>query len=273
MNPIVKALDEIKYRIPIQILQLAFQRDEWNYYNPNLSMDEQIRLKVINPRILFDLDMVGGEQVTIPLDGLQPLSADSGFIVYQIPSERTYNRTIVSVLSIGYLSNNALPGWGCAGGASSFLSGMSANPLINSTQRIADSMSVLPPVSNATAEIIGHNTIIIRDTRITGSYYVRCILSHEENLNTIKLRSFPNLSKLCELAVKSYIYNKLIVRIDQAFLQGGQELGRVKEIIDSYSDSEELYQTYLRETMAKVSVMNDNISYERLIRIQVSPGI
>jgi hypothetical protein len=271
MNPIIKAIDDLKFKIPMQVLQIAFQRDEWNYYNPNLSLDEQIRLKVINPRVLFDCNMVGGQQVTIPLDGLQPIMADQYIVVYNIPPERTANRTIISVLSVGYMPYQANFNLGM--GNVSFASPLSMNSVTHAGQRIADSVSVLPVISNSQVEIIGHNTIAIRESRVTSLYFLRCVVENEENLNNIMPRTMYNLSKLIELAVKSYIYNKLRVRIDQAFLQGGQELGAVKEIVDSYADSEEMYQTYLRETWARVSVMNDHAAYDRIIKLSISPGM
>lgn len=271
MNPIVKAIQDLKFKIPMELLQVAFQRDEWNHYYNNISLDEQIRIKVINPRVLFDCNMVGGQQVLISLEGLAPLSATQNMIVYRIPAERVGNRSIVSVLSISYTPHDTM--FGTMGELTAFASPLSMNSVANVTQRISDSVSLAPVVSNAQVELIGHNTIAIHENRITSTYFLRCLVENEENLNNIKPRTFYNISKLVELAVKSYIYNKLIVRIDQAYLQGGQELGRIKEIVDSYSDSEELYQTYLKEVMSKVLLMNDHTSYSRLIRIGVSPGL
>ena len=271
MNPIVKAISDLSYKIPIQILQLAFQRDEWNQYNPNVSLDEQIRIKVVNPRVLFDCNMVGGQQVLVSLAGLQPISSTQNMVIYQIPLERTGNRTIVSVLSVSFAPFDSV--FDTAGGLSPFASAFSSNSLANATQRIADASSLMPVVSNAQVELVGHNTVVIHENRITSSYYLRCLVENEENLNNIHPRSIYNLSKLVELAVKSYIYNKLIIRIDQAYIQGGQEIGRVKEVVDSYADSEEMYQTQLTEVWAKVSIFNDNTTSSRLLRLSISPGL
>lgn len=272
MNPISKALDEIKFRIPVQLLQLAFQRDEWDRFNNMISLDEQIRLKVINPRILVDCDLVGGQQITVPLDGLAPLSTDQYMTIFHIPAERLANRTIISVLSLGYMPYQV--NFNVGTGNVAYATPNSMNSITQAAQRIGDSVSSIPVLANTHAEIIGHNTIMMREAyRMGHVYYLRCVVANDEMLNNIRLRSYLNFSKLCELAIKSYIYNKLIIRIDQAYLQGGQELGRVKEIVDSYSESEELYQTYLKENWMKVSFMNDSFAYTRMIKLMTSPGL
>lgn len=57
--------------------------------------------------------------------------------------------------------------------------------------------------------------------------------------------------------------------MDIGELQGGHNLGRFKEIVDSYSDAEKNHQTYLKEVMKKVLYMNDSESTKRLIKILV----
>lgn len=272
MNPIVKAIDDLKYTIPIQILQLAFQRDLYNQYNPNLSLDQHIRLKVINPRVLVDCNLAGGPQVVVPLDGVQPMYADQFTTVFEVPPHKLANRTILSVLSVSYLPY--LASFNMSGGGATYASPGSMNSVTQAAQRIGDAVSSIPVLSNAVVDLIGHNVFSVAEPyRVSSIYYLRCVLENEENLNNIRPRSILNFSRLVELAVKSYIYNKLIVRIDRAYLEGGQELGRVKEIIDGYAESEEMYRTYLKEVWAKVAVMNDVPSYDRLIKMSVCPAI
>jgi hypothetical protein len=51
--------------------------------------------------------------------------------------------------------------------------------------------------------------------------------------------------------------------VDVGELQGGQVIGKIKEILDSYSDANELYDEFMINTMAKVLFMNDQESYGR----------
>jgi hypothetical protein len=54
--------------------------------------------------------------------------------------------------------------------------------------------------------------------------------------------------------------------MDQAMLDGGQELGAFKEIVDDYRDAHEQYEEYFNERWRKVSIMADPKSKERFLR-------
>jgi hypothetical protein len=272
MNILVKAIDEVKYRIPQEILNIAFIETTQNWRGAPVSIDDIIMNKVIRPRVLVDTNIVGGQHVMIPLDGLPMRKVDQYAIVYEIPPESINYRTIISVLSVNYLPYNSAYtsagysyGLGVAGNSSDLLSAAS---------RVADSVSSIPVVSNATVELIGYNTVMIRDpVRLSQMYQLRCIVGNEENLNNISVRSHLHFCKLVELAVKAYIYNTLIIKIDQAYLTGGQELGSVKSYVDNLADSNENYDTYLRDVVQGVMFMNDVTSYNRFIRSMISPGL
>ena len=53
--------------------------------------------------------------------------------------------------------------------------------------------------------------------------------------------SIEPFKKLCEYAVKSYIYTNLIFDIESNVVFRGQELGVIKDIVGQYSDSEDKY--------------------------------
>lgn len=272
MNPITKALDDIKFTIPYEVLEVAFRSDYNTWRNSNLSIDEHILTKILRPRVLMDCNIVGGVTVIIPLDGINPDFTDNYTTVYTIPNDRTGGRTIMSVLSIGYLPYQA--NFNMTSGNLAYATPVSMNSVTQAAQRIGDAVSVMPVLSNAQVEIIGHNVIMVKEQyRLSSTYSIRCVLANEENLTNINPRSFLAFSKLCELAVKAYIYNKLIVKIDQAFLQGGQELGAFKNIVESYADSNEMYLTHLKEVWMATAFMNDGINYDRYIKLMVSPGI
>ena len=272
MSAISKALTDIKYIIPVEVLNLAFNDDTPYYRKQPISLDEIILLKVIRPRVLYDCNMVGGQEALVPLDGLLPDYSDSYTQIYTIPKNRTDNRSIMSALSISYFPYAGA--YGSAGVNYSTAGALSQGILASTAQRAMDSYSATPPVSVAYVDLIGENVIMFRDSyRMTQAYFLRCVLANEDNLNNINIRSYSNFSKLCELAIKSYIYTTMVVKIDQAYLQGGQQLGAVKEIIDEYKDSEQMYQDYLKQTWASVSKMNDIMNYNRFIKLQINPGI
>ncbi len=272
MTAISKALDEIKYSIPSEVLKVAFKDDFANWRQAPSGIDNQIMNKVIRPRVFIDANLQGGTMVILDLSSLPVKYIDNHTFIYEIPQDRINYREIVSVLSLGYLP--AAGGFGFGSYNQPFMAPDAMNDFTTAGQRVMDAASAIPVVSTATAELVGFNTVLIRDSqRLTASYTLRCMIGNEQNLTNINPRSWNHFSQLCILAVKSFIYNTMIIKLDQAFLVGGQELGAMKNYIESLVDSEQMYQTYLTDTWSGVAFMNDQPSFERFLRIQISPGL
>lgn len=272
MSAITKMLDHIKMTIPFEVLRVAFRDDQHNWRQAPTGLDNLIMEKVIKPRVLIDADLVGGSITIISVGGLTPKYVDDFSFIYEIPLDRTSNREIVSILSVGYLPYAGAFGYGTMNQPA--MTSGSMNDVTSGGQRLMDSFSSIPVVSTATCDLIGYNTVIIRDSqRLSANYTLRCVIANDVSLVNINPRSWINFSELAALAVKSYIYNKLIIQIDQAYLSGGQELGSMKNYIDNLSDSEQMYQEYLRNVWQAVAFHNDSQSHERFIRIQISPGL
>lgn len=270
MNILTKAVDSCKYRIPIEVLKIAFNDEVQNWRQAPISLDEMIMNKVIRPRVLTDANIVGGETILVSLAGVQGRTLDQYSIIYEIPAELIMYRSLMSVLSVGYLRGMGNGYNGYAG--TNF--NQSGNDLLGAAKKVGDSMASIPNVSTAKADIIGYNTIRIHDQAgILGLYELRCVVANEENLNNISPRSYLAFSELVVLAVKSYIYNTLIVKLDSAYLAGGQELGSIKSIIEGYSDEEENYNTYLENKWRPTAFMNNTKDHERFIRLQINSAL
>lgn len=272
MNAINKMLSEIKFRIPIEVLKAAFiEQVNWNM--APVSLDELMLMKVIRPRCLIDANLVGGQMVIVPLDGLAPQWLDNLTTVYQIPGERVLFRTIMSVASVCYFPMTMGNGMGGAGYGA--MSPNFSGDVTNGAQRLGDSYGSAMPISNATCDLIGHNTVMIKDQYRMSSiaYVLRCTVENEDNLANINPRSYHNFAKLCEFAIKSYIYKTLLIRTGKAVLSGGQELSEFKTYLDTLADAEDNYQTWLKEKWAKTAFMNDTESYARFLKIQILPGM
>lgn len=272
MNIIAKALDEIKFSIPIQVLQVAFQDDLHQWRRAPVGLDQLIQEKVIKPRVLIDANLVGGQEIIISLGDILPSYNDTHSIVYTIPPEKLAYREIVSVLSVGYIPFVAAGALGALSGP--MMAPGCGNDLMSAGQRVGMAASNIPMITNATCDLIGHNTVLIRDQyRSSPVYQLRCVVANEANLSNINPRSYHSFSELCIHAIKAYIYNTLIIKIDQAYLAAGQELGAMKNYVESLADANENYQTYLREVWRKTAFVNDTINHERFIRSQISPGL
>lgn len=272
MNALSYAINQLRFRIPIAVLKIAFRENNSSWRQAPVSLDDLIMQHVIRARILVDADIVGGQEVTIPLDRLPYKMLDTYIALFEVPVERTNGRTIMSILSVGYLPYT----YAQSGGVSTI---STANPnqttnVLLAGLRVGNAMSAIPAVSTASAELVGHNVVVIRDNnRPAAPYLLRCVVGNEENLNNISLRSYNQFARLVELGVKSYIYNKLLIDIDNAYLTGGQELGSVKNYVEGLADSEEMYRTFLEEEWAKVAWIQDHVAHQRLIRMQINPAL
>lgn len=272
MNILKTALDRIQLSIPPEVLQQAFKDDIQNWRTAPVSLQDRIMEKVIRHRVLKDANLVGGQEVIITLEDISPKYSDNISVIYEIPPQRTNGREILSILSIGYMP--LMSTFSTIANGVGTLNPSMMTDLGSSGQRLADSTSNIPIVSNALVDLIGYNTILIRDSvRVSNAYQARCMIANENNMGNINPRSHLTFAKLCILAVKAYIYNHMIVRIDQAYLSGGQELGAFKSIVESYSDAEDQYETFLKEVWRRVAFMNDSPAYKRLITLQINPGL
>lgn len=263
MDVISKAIDECKFQIPRQILEVCFNNRDQYYRLMPTSIDEHIRNEVLKPRVLVDCNLVGGTEIFVPLAGLQQERINDYTSVYKIPKNRTQNRTILSVLNITFSNPNMITNYGIS-------SQCGNSTMLQGGQQVMDAMGSIPITSTAYVQLIGENVVMVRDTVILpANIYLRCIVQNDENMSHIQLRSYRAFAKLAVLAVKAYIYNEMIVRMDQGELYAGQELGIIKSKIEEYADSEELYQTYMTEVWQKVAFMNDRETYNRFKRILI----
>lgn len=271
MDLITKALDELKFTIPRAILKLAYM-DKQDWRAAPISLDEQIRRKTIQARVIVDTNIAGGDTIIVDLRGLTPVVVDKYNYIYEIPPKLVNFRTILTALSVNYMSYNSV--------SNTYLPGTSVSTpaqisdLSSAASRAMDSRSGIPIVSNAECVMVGHNTVMIKNHLITSAVVqLRCVVTNDERLSNISIRSAPAFSKLCQLAVKSYIYNELIVELDRGFLDRGQELGVIKSYVDGLSDAEEMYQTFLKEEWGAVGTINDRLTYEDLLHLQLNPSI
>lgn len=261
MNAVEKALSDLKFRIPPAILKTVFvdRLSSWRTTVP-VSVNDQVMNNVIRPRVFSDCDLMGVVEYEIPLISVTATEISNNEVVYRIPKNLTQNRSIISAINITFIDPTASIG---TGGWNQC--GVSAEQ--TTAQNVMDSYAPIPIVSTASLSIIGENTILVRDvTRIPSNSYLRCTLQNDEAMSHIQPRSYRAFAKLVEYAVKAYIYNEYIVEMDMAEIRGGRALGKFKDIIEQYADSDEEYDTYMKEKWEKISRMNDTITHQRFIR-------
>lgn len=273
MNALMYAIGTVKASIPIEILEEGF-KDKYSHFNRSpTSLDNRMLMKCIRPRILMDCGIVGSRTMMVGLDNTPYDMEDNNTRVYYLrPEDLNYQR-LISVLSVSYglrtgaggMGGGNLPGsdvqGGCCGGP---------NELLSSGRQVMDSMSNIPTVSTASVELVNDNTVLIRDNKFfSHSYYLRCIIENDDNMNNINPRSYTNFGQLCKHGVMSYLYNKLIIEIDRGKIEMGKNLGIFRDIVQEYSESENDYQDYLNNVWRKVAFQNDNLSHNRFLSMQL----
>jgi hypothetical protein len=224
---------------------------------------ERIRFLVLQQRVLVDCNLIGGVEVPIQLDDVPYETVDGGYTsVFRIPKTKTNGRTITSVLDVTYgrLQHTQ-------GGYGASMAGR-GSPVLSAAASVMEAQLRTSHMGTARVSLIGENVVMVQDSVLLPfSMYVRCVLSNDPNLNNIQARSYLVFSKLVELAVKSYIYNNYTIQLDMGQLRGGVNVGRFKEIVDSYADAEQMYQEHLNEKWGKVAFMNDQESMQRFVSL------
>lgn len=261
MNPIQKAIMDVKYKIPPHILQAAFVHREFGHRPLPVDVDALIRDRVINARVMVDCNLVGGQQVVIPLSTVAPEYLDPRTIVYRIPKSLTQGRSITRVLAMGV-------GLGTIASNIVNRNSYGYSAVLDAADAVVDSHAPVPMVSTAYLRLIAENVVMVTEmVALPSNVELRCFLENDEDFSQLRTTAYPKFSRLVELAVKAYIYNELSIPIGQGQLVGGMELGKFREVVDGYADANELYDTYLQETWTKVALFNDGTSRERHLRL------
>lgn len=266
MNALSRAVATIRRKIPVEILRFAFTSPYQQFNtNPN-ALDESIMHDVIRGRVLADCNIVGGQEDYIRLSGLSVDRTPELLSVVHIPKERTNGRSITQVLHLSYYDYTA----------NMNTSGMmNFNPNTVKATTVAagalsNSFDIAGMTGTSNIELIGENTVLVKDPAISPQNGVlRCVLSNDEELNNISIRSFVAFCEMATLAVKSHIYNTSIIKLDEGVAQFGRNIGAYRQIIEGYADAEEQYIEFLTARWQKIAFMNDRESSTRFIRAQL----
>lgn len=261
MNPIQKALDLIKFEIPPQILRAFLVNKTLINRHQNVNIDENIMSRVIRPRCLVDCSLVGGAEINIELHGLQAIIVDPVTTVYHIPKERTQGRSITRPMSISYVPANTLATMG------NQIPTCGVTAIGTAASALLDSQKPPPLSGTARVRLVGENVIEVIDTMRLASYgSLRAIIANDDNMSHLQPASYYDFALLCLHAVKAYIYNENTIEIDIGQIHSGAALGKIRDIVDSYADAGENYQTFLETRFTKVQVLNDATSTYRIIK-------
>jgi hypothetical protein len=262
------ALQEIRARIRPQLLTEAFQPQLRMHSIVPTDLSTLIRKNVIDSRVMTSCNLIGGEEILLDLSGLPRDVPDERSSLYYIPMELTQGRQIMAVNSVSY-------GYGQSIAYSSY------NPWFDSMQQqgcgnagiltaanpLYAAMANMPIVETARVSLVNVNVIMIQDQiRIPDRVFLRCRIAHDSEMANIQSASWGAFAALCVLATQAYIYNNLIIAVNQGQILGGYEIGEFKNQLDNLADADELFLTYLNEKWYKTSKMNSAETHLRHVR-------
>ena len=245
MNNSQYVINNIKSSIPLEILQMCFLPTRELSLFP-ASLDSLIKQTIIINKVSVDCNMIAGEETNISLIGI-PFEQVQGGLIVRIGFGPTNGRVISSALSVNY--------------------GNFANAYGGAT--IASALSAPQYISETRVQLVGENIIYIEGYVVLNFASLRCILMDDAEFNNLPVRLLQEIVTLCVLATKAYIYNTMTIKLGSGVIVQGVDYGRIKEIVDSYSDANADYHTELTTNWFAMRTMADHVAYTKLIRMQV----
>lgn len=256
MNPITYSLKQVGFKIPKEILEKVFLSNiDWRARGAS-SLDVEIRHKVIEDRVMVDCNLVGGTETYIDLSGIPRENIDPYTWLFRIPKSKTQGRTITHAFSVGYGTGVPI--------SAGYTQPVTSNALMDAAAGLLTANSPIPAVDTAEVQLVAENTVMVSNALTLPSMAVlRCRLENDSAFNHLNPASYIDFAKLVVLATKSFIWTNAQIPMDKGYTMAGSELGRFAQVIDSYSDAEEQYDTHFNEVWKKVSIMNDPVSKKR----------
>lgn len=266
-NPVTYAIQHCEWTIPSEILDLVFLSGIQHLTAYGVSRASRISEMVIVPRVLQDCNLLGGREYVVPLDQAKRRVIDPMNSVFNIPKTLTQNSSITRALSIAYINPNIGNNLVVRG----LTTGYSTSPLLDGANALMNAAAGPVTLSTAHCFLIGENTVLVSgQLQILPNVALRCWLEMDNQLSHLSPPSYDKFAKLVEHAVKAYIYNNRIIKMDQDQLMSGMTIGTFKQIVESYADAEQNYQDYKVNVMQEVLALNDHETKMRSLRILVS---
>lgn len=231
MSAINYALNEVRNQIPRQLLERAFQIPGTTSI---VSLDERIESQVICQRVATDINLLGGVELTIPLDQASVEYLNNYSVLFRIPNHLLQNRRILQTFNVSF---GPMGYYDIAGRSNYSHSGIS-----ETTQRLNDATNPKAPNFCSDVRPINRNTILVHFNWVpSNALWLRCLVADDDALTSIRQSAYITFSELVTLAVKAYIYNQLAIEVDQNAISNGQELGVFRDLLWDYKEADQMY--------------------------------
>ena len=254
--------------IPEEILERAFLDNVRLFSHVVPDIDHFIENKVIRSRVMRDINLKYSERALINLTSIPREIPDERSSLYIIPSEYLQGRQIISPEWVSY-------GYGYSIAYSNY------NPWFDQMQQkgsgnagvlvtgaaLWNAYANMPIVGSARVSLVNVNTVLVEDqVRIPDRCWLSCWLTYDDELSTLRPAVYGEFAQLVEYAAKAYIYKHLIVKLNEGEIVGGFDFGIFKSVIEGYSDANQNYKDFLKNTWYKVAMMQSQSAHVKHIR-------
>lgn len=258
------ALSEIHLKIPYEMLKLALWQIDRRFHGP---IDEEIMAQVIRPHVMLRCNLVGGKykEIVLKLEYWEPIEIETSSIIsnigpysiYRIPPEARDNLSLVDVIEVewpGVQNGYGIPYSGYYAG----------NSLMNAAKKLLDSHTFRSSPPKPTVEVLTGDLIRLNPSQHNHQQWVlTCKVCYDDEMTNLDSSATLTFGELCLETMKMYIYNKLYIKTDQAFIEAGAELGTVKSLIEEYKGSEERITELVKEFHG--SALFDPLLHKKLL--------
>jgi hypothetical protein len=263
-NVINIILKQLYTQIPLEILNEAFKP-----VRENRTLDALIKEKIIVDLVLVRCNLYSGRTKKIMLlqewckrapDNATRDDFGSDSAIYVIPPNARENRAISVVLDLAHTDAMAFGDVNTGG----YVMGLSVE---NRVDELLSSFTRKPAYIAPTPILLNGEAGIIRISppmALHNDWVLSCMLAYDKDFTNIGTNVVQPLQKLVLYSTQAYIYNKLIVSMNQGYLQGGLQLDAIKEIVMSYADAyekmEEAFMQFRGASMFEKETLMDYLS-------------
>ena len=246
INAIDTALRHCHASLPTSLLELAFSNGK------EYPLDVRIKEQVIDSFVIPDCNLNGGKILQIQLQSAwNKRTKDDYWGVYAIPAEARENRNIVEINKVALTYGNnglnytdsitdrmtmvnkpAMDQTDCPLGALGY-----AMASMERSKRSYDPRAHVP-----IAENLGGNIIALRPSpRTFIPYTISARVAYDNEMTNLNSAAIMEFANLVVLAVKRYVYNKLVLQIQSGKIEFGSELAGVRDLISQWSNMDQEY--------------------------------
>lgn len=238
---------QVVSKIPPQLLEIGMRYANKKHHTCE-NLTEFICNKIINARVLKELNLVSGEVKTIVLRPAwletmypdhQGFAGDDGpATVYRIPPEARDNKSISQVMTVQFPFIVAQsPGISAADITSGGYS------IVDQVENIVNSYNLANPRNHPMVTLLSGDLVKLTPSQYTRQHWLlTCRINYDETFNNMHDASIRILARLVELATKEWLYVNLYVEADRAVQETGVDINTVKELLSEYKEAGTLYE-------------------------------